>query len=349
MNTTKFYLIASFALCLLPAIAQQKEKVVRGALQEAVVFFNGAELTHSAAAALAKGENEVWIEGLSPQVDRNSLKIRMTGGAIISSYEFAPNYLAEKPLSQAAQKLQDSIRLCRKDLLKMQTDIKINEQLITLLNSGTTKNVSGSEKGMSFDDLVKTMDYFKTKSTDLIVASSLLKEHENELTQTINRLTAQFDQEALKNNKESGVLKIRLNAPQAANCIVTVSYYTTAAGWTPYYDMNIESTDRPIKLIFKARLRQITGIDWDKVKLTLSSNQPSRGRIAPSLQPLFINFNEPYSRQLSAKSAVLLESVQSDNMMMAEQSAETGYLQVMLMLFTDRSNMYLYLIYKQRR
>ena len=37
------------------------------------------------------------------------------------------------------------------------------------------------------------------------------------------------------------------------------------------------------------------------------------------------------------------------DMMMAEQSAETGYLQVMLMLFTDRSNMYLYLIYKQRR
>lgn len=39
------------------------------------------------------------------------------------------------------------------------------------------------------------------------------------------------------------------------------------------------------------------------------------------------------------------------DMMKAEQSAETGYLQVMLMLllFTDRSNMYLYLIYKQRR
>ncbi|MDR2533405.1 MAG: DUF4139 domain-containing protein [Tannerellaceae bacterium] len=318
MDTTKFYLIASIALCLLlPAKAQQ---VTHGTLQEAVVFFNGAELTHSAAAPLSKGENEVWIEGLSPQIDRNSLKIKMTGGAVVSSYEFAPNYLADKPLSPAARKLQDSIDLCRKNLLETQTGARINEQLIALLNNGTTKNVSGSDKGMPFDDLVKTMDYFKAKSTELILASSSLKEREAELTQTINRLAAQFNQEALKNNKASGVLKIRLNAPQAANSLVTVSYYTAAAGWTPYYDMNIESTDRPIKLIFKARLRQVTGIDWNRVKLTLSSNQPSRGRMAPTLHPWFLDFSQPavevYSRSLS-KNVELLEGARVERMPMA--------------------------------
>jgi uncharacterized protein (TIGR02231 family) len=280
-------------LCLLQAEAQQKEKIVNGALKEVVMFFHGAELTHSSTTMLSKGENEIWIEGLSPTVDLNSLKIKMTGGAIISAYEFAPDYLANKPLSPATQRLQDSIDLCRKNLQKLQTEAKINEQLITLLNSGTTKNVSGSDKGMPFDDLVKTMDYYKSKSTELITTASTLKAKEVELTQLIQRLTAQLNQESLKNSKTSGLLKIRLEAPQPTNCAITLSYFTSAAGWTPYYDMNIESADRPVKLIFKARLQQVSGIDWEKVKLTLSSAQPSRGRTAPSLRTWFLNFAEP--------------------------------------------------------
>ncbi|MDR2496932.1 MAG: DUF4139 domain-containing protein [Tannerellaceae bacterium] len=313
MNRKKLYLLMTCALCLMPAEAQQKERIVNGALKEVVMFFEGAEMTHSASAALSKGENEIWIEGLSPKVDRNSLKIKMTGGAIISAYEFSPNYLADKPLSPTAQRLQDSIDLCRKSLQKVQTEAKINEQLIALLNSGTTKNVSGSDKGMPFDDLVKTMDYYKSKSTELITTASTLKEKEAELTQLIQRLTAQLNQESLKNRKESGLLKIRLEAPQPANSVITVSYYTSAAGWTPYYDLNIEAADRPVKLIFKARLQQISGIDWEKVRLTLSSAQPSRGRTAPSLSTWFLNFAEElvmgYGKRREAVQYEALEEV----------------------------------------
>ena len=310
------------AFCLMRAEAQQKERVVNGALKEVVLFFAGAELTHSATATLSKGENEIWIEGLSPKVDQNSLKIKMTGGAIISAYEFSPNFLADKPLSPAAKRLQDSIDLCRANLQKIQTDAKINEQLITLLNSGTSKNVSGSDNGMPFDDLVKTMDYYKNKSTELITKAAALKEQEAKLAQLIQRLTAQFEQEALKNNKESGVLKIRLEAPQPATSTITVSYYTTAAGWTPFYDMNIESTDRPVKLIFKARLQQTTGIDWEKIRLTLSSAQPSRGRVAPSLRTWFLNFNEPAVLEevvVPARKSVSAKIVESPSIEFSEE------------------------------
>ena len=62
-----------------------ERKTVRSKLDEVTVFFHGAELKHSAEIALTQGENEVWIEGLSTQIDAGSLNIR-AGAGIVSRH-----------------------------------------------------------------------------------------------------------------------------------------------------------------------------------------------------------------------------------------------------------------------
>ena len=75
----KKVIISLLALgAVVTAGAQDVKKTVWSRLDQATVFFSGAELTHSASAALAKGDNEVSIEGLSPSIDLQSLKIRAT-------------------------------------------------------------------------------------------------------------------------------------------------------------------------------------------------------------------------------------------------------------------------------
>jgi len=64
-------------------------KNVPSKIEEATVFFQGAELIHSASAALQKGSNEISISGLRPNIDRNSIKIKTTGGVLVSSFEFS--------------------------------------------------------------------------------------------------------------------------------------------------------------------------------------------------------------------------------------------------------------------
>ncbi|GHT43452.1 membrane protein [Bacteroidia bacterium] len=309
--------------------AQQGSKPVQAALEEATLFFQGAELVHSVAVPLAKGENEVWIGGLSSAVDRNSLKIKVTGGAIISAYEYSENYLGEKVLSPVAKKLQDSIDMYRKKSLQIETDMAINKRLGELLKGGTDKNVSGSEKGIPFEELVKTMDYYKAKSLELATITTANEEKLKEYKETIRRMEAQFNQEALKNNKVTGVLKVTLSAPLAANSLFTVSYYTASAGWAPFYDIYIESSDRPVKLISKAKVRQVTGIDWEKVKLTLSTATPSRGKVAPLFQTWFLDFNEARPVAYATRSAqnsysyAMDESVQMEKMEMPVPAAKS--------------------------
>ncbi|MDL2302930.1 DUF4139 domain-containing protein [Dysgonomonas sp. OttesenSCG-928-D17] len=299
MRTRLLIITAALALCL-NSFAQEK-KTIKSKLNDATVFFQGAELLHTATATLVKGDNEIYIEGLSPNIDKNSLKIKTTNGVIVSAYEFSVDYLTEgKSSNTIAKKLTDSIDIYQKKLDQVKTEIKITANLIDLLQQGTEKNVSGSDKGMGIDELMKTMDYYKSKSLDLYNVQTANEKKRDECSGAISRLRKQLDQESLKNNKTSGIIKLALSAPVAANCNFTISYYTTAAGWTPYYDINIASTDKPIKIAAKSKVRQTTGLDWERVKLTLSSAVPSNGKVAPLFNAWFLDYYRPQARTESS-------------------------------------------------
>lgn len=285
--------IALLALTCLKGYAQDK-KTVKAKLGEATVFFQGAELTHTATSALAKGESEIFIEGLSPNIDKNSLKIKTTNNVIVSAYEYSVDFLSDSKIkNQSTKGLLDSITYYEKRLEEINTDIKITQNLIDLLQKGTDKNVSGSEKGLGIDELVKTMDYYKTKALELQNTQTANNKKKKECESAMSRLKRQFSQESTKNNKTSGILKLTLSAPVAASCNFTITYYTTSASWVPFYDINIASTEKPISIAAKSRVRQTTGMDWEKVKLTLSTATPSNGKIAPLFNAWFLNFVRP--------------------------------------------------------
>lgn len=267
---------------------EQDQKAYNAILNNVTVFFQGAELTHTLTVNLKKGGNEIKIEGLSPVIDKNSLKIKATKGVLVSSSEFSTDFLSNSKKNPEVKKLQDSIDLCSAQLSQLDTEININTELKVLLQKGIDKNISGSEKGLGLDDLMRNMEYYRTKSADIEKILAEKNKKKTEITQTIQRLNDQLAQESLKNNKTSGILKLELTSPALAPSEITISYYTPSAAWVPYYDINIESTDKPINIAGKAKIRQTTGLDWDKVKLTLSTAMPSNGKIAPLFSTWFL-------------------------------------------------------------
>lgn len=139
--------------------------------------------------------------------------------------------------------------------------MKINKNMIDYLNKGITKNVSGSEKGLGIDELVKTMNYYKTKSEELEIVQVKLTNEKKGLSTSVTRFRAQRDQESIKSGKISGILKLTLNAPRTASTSFTITYYTASASWSPYFDISIASVDKPIIIAVKSKVRQTTGFD----------------------------------------------------------------------------------------
>ncbi len=309
----KLVTIITFFLlsCISFNISAQEKKTVNAKLNDATVFFQGAELTHKATYSLAQGENEIYIEGLSPNIDRNSLKIKASNGVVISSYEFSTDFLTSSKNGGDIQKLQDSLDFYEKKLADLNIDINITTDLISFLQKGTSKNVDGSEKGLGIDELVKTMSYYKTQSKELQDIQSDNNRKKKDLAQSIDRLRNQIAQESLKYDKISGILKLNLSAPQMATCNFIISYYTSEAGWMTYYNITVTSTDKPISIAAKSKVFQTTGLNWEKVKLTLSTSSPSNGKIAPLFHTWFLDFQKATYYNLNKDNSTVNVNVQN--------------------------------------
>ncbi len=80
----------------------------------------------------------------------------------------------------------------------------------------------------------------------------------------------------------------------AGNVNLDISYITNSASWQPFYDLRAENITASIDLAYKAKVTQTTGIDWKKVKLTLSSGNPNQNNVAPLLQAWFLRYNYPF-------------------------------------------------------
>ena len=308
MKTLRKSLFLAFVLVCSSAVFAVNTKAT---LKKANVYFNGAELIHTASASLTSGENEVSIEGLSPQIDINSLKIKVNNGVMVTASEFSVNYLEPTKDNPSVKLLRDSLELYQADLTKVSTSLKINKDLLTLLRKGVEHNLSLVEKGATVAEINTNMDLYKTKATalDALIVSDTKKKEQ--LDTQIARLNNQLQQEIGKGGKNAGVLKLTLAAPAATSATFNISYFTMAASWTPYYDINIASTDKPINILGKAKVRQTTGLDWNQVKLTLATAKPSFNKEASYFSTWFLDYVQPMQRY--AMTAAPMESYKLEN------------------------------------
>ncbi len=75
------------------------------------------------------------------------------------------------------------------------------------------------------------------------------------------------------------IVEVEVDAPGTA--VVSVTQEVLRAGWTPLYDMYLDSEAGTLRIERRAELRQETGAPWPEIALTLSTAEPN-GRLAPS-------------------------------------------------------------------
>jgi TonB-dependent SusC/RagA subfamily outer membrane receptor len=266
-------------------------QVVPSSLTTATIYRTGAELIHNASAQLQQGNQELLIQGVSNNVDINSIQIKCPSPVTIMGVEFNTNFLVLPEVDSRVKFLTDSLGMVQKELDKVNLQIQTTSELIDVLRSN--RDIKGQQTGLSVAELMKLMDYYKTKSTELQNELALQREKQKRLNEQANKLRAQINEEQRKNTKTTGELKLQLSVAAAGRYDFVVSYVTPNAWWTPYYDIRVDDIKNPLKIIYKAKMVQTTGIDWKKVKLSLSTSVPNQWGNAPTLKPWFLGYFSP--------------------------------------------------------
>lgn len=282
------------------------KNAVSSVLKSAIVYRSGAELYHTARITLTQGNNDFIIEGISNQIEVNSIRIASDNtGLAVMSVEFGKNFLVKEEASPELRRLKDSIGSVEKDLELVQSGIATNKELLAVL--AANKSIAGSQTGVSVGELAKMMDYYRLKSTELQKERLSLTDKESKLLKAIGRLQSQVNEAEKKNMTTTGQLSIQAFSPMSGTYTLTVSYITPFAGWNPSYDLRVDNINKPVSIGFKAKVSQSTGVDWKNIKLVLATSMPNMNATAPELQSWLLSFENIQRRLLSnsdVKSAV---------------------------------------------
>jgi TonB-dependent SusC/RagA subfamily outer membrane receptor len=304
MRHLLWMLLASLSLLSFNAPSDERTTVGSN-LKNVTIYRTGAEMIHNASANLKSGDNELVIEGLSSYLDINSLQVNCPAAVTILGVEFNNNYLGEENISPSVKKLKDSLENVIQDISRLNIQINTSTELLDVLRAN--KDIKGTQNGLSVAELAKLMNYYKEKSLEIQNELTSLRTKKTKLDQLSSKIQNQIAEEQKKHTRSGGRLNLQLSVAVGSNYDFTISYITQNAFWTPYYDIKADNIKSPMKFIYKAKISQTTGIDWKKVKLSLSTATPRQYGVAPLLRTWFLSYIDPvrvYDRQLSKENTI---------------------------------------------
>jgi len=279
------FLVSAFTFAQKPIFTAAKVKA-------ATVYYNAAELQQTTSVNLPVGTSEIVVKNIADYLNENTIQVGAPSSVTVLSVQFTQNYISEYELDEsnpAIKKVRDSITLLQKEIKKVQIDKVSNSKTTELIDKN--QMVAGSNTGLNVAELMKLADYYKNKRTELGNAYVTLDEKETALNTKLRTLNEKLVINSQKEEKSSkGKLVIQVMNEIAGNVNLDINYITNAASWNPFYDLRVENVKDPINMMYKAQVAQSTGIDWKKVKLTLSSGNPNQNNQAPLLSSWFLRY-----------------------------------------------------------
>jgi uncharacterized protein (TIGR02231 family) len=259
----------------------------------------------------------VIVEGISPQISPSTIQVKATGAVVIldSKYEFYyPQPTNNVAIGELPPKIKAAIKALEDSVLLVNFELRdINDEIEVLVAARKIIISNGAVKGQgkvndSIQLLKSTVDYYTTKVSELNKKISTLDRQKVKKSDLISSLETRLNDlhnYAEQNNptpETKGIPRIVITfmSKEAATGKIELSYLASNASWTPLYDIRSEATSGKISLTYKAQVRQQTGLDWNDVKLSISTNNPYANKTKPELSPWYIDYQE-YRRTLDEK------------------------------------------------
>lgn len=284
------------------------EKIVPSKISKVTVYSQGAQIYRKANYSIGKGVTEVVIDGVSDNIDGNSLQVNATGNSIILDTKYSLFYPENKAITSTGLPLkirrkigllEDSIAITNYTLRELQDEIDVYTATKSILaNNGA---IRGQGKVNDSIGLLKhAIEYYTVKMMEVNKKLNKLNQKKSKSQKKQRGMNQRLTD--LKNFQTNGGntpkqlgpsyrITVTFKSDVAVTGKLDISYLVSNAGWTPMYDLRSDATSSKINLNYKANVHQNTGIDWKDVRLNISTNNPYHNKTKPTLHPWYVDFN----------------------------------------------------------
>jgi hypothetical protein len=279
-------------LCAVNFLAAQKNTVnIPSRINKVTVFQKGAQIERLASQTLQPGKYTLVFNGLSSQLEDQSIQLKAEGKITVLSVTRQQNFIKQQQVNdqikEQEQQQQDWIeKIAAEDNLKSVLD---QEEQLLLKN----QQIKGEQATLKATELKEAADFQRNRLTTLYKERSDVLARkarlQASLQKTVQQLTALHQKKDLSTSdilatveiKEAGPIKFKL------------SYLVKEAYWQAAYDIRVANITQPLALQMKAIISQHSGEDWQEVKLSLSSGNPQQNGEKPVMSPWPLRFYYP--------------------------------------------------------
>jgi hypothetical protein len=267
--------------------------------KEVTVYLNGAQVTAEAILSVPKGTSTVRITDVSPFINQNSIQISGLKEVSILSIGYETSFLPKKTVSDKITDLENKIAAKNREIALLTNTIKGLQEEESLLS--TNKLLSSDQQAVALEKVTAFSKYYRERvpviKMEIYDADIKINELKTDLNLLYEELKKNFDGSKV----EKGEIVLKLDAAVASNLNLTIKYNVSNAGWFPTYEIKAQNTKESLNFIYKAHVYQQTGDNWNDVKLTLSTGDPTFANDRQELEPHYLNFNMPIVSNSSNK------------------------------------------------
>lgn len=267
--------------------------------KEVTVYLNGAQVTAEAILSVPKGTSTVRITDVSPFINQNSIQISGLKDVSILSIGFETSFLPKKTVSDKITDLENKIAAKNREIALLTNTIKGLQEEESLLSAN--KLLSSDQQAVALEKVTAFSKYYRERVPVIKMEIYDSEIKINNLRTDLNLLHEELRKNFDGSKVEKGEIVLKLDAAIASNLNLTIKYNVSNAGWFPTYEIKAQNTKESLNFIYKAHVYQQTGDNWNDVKLTLSTGDPTFANDRQELEPHYLNFNMPIVSNIVTK------------------------------------------------
>lgn len=266
-----------------------------GSIETVTVYRGQALVTRLVETDLPAGASDLVITNLPAQVLSDSLYAGGDGDVQIRAVQYRTRAVSEEP--------REEVRKIEKEMEAVQAKIRENQALQKLrgqkeaflakLETFTSaKATEETAKGALNFDTVKAMTEFLFEQRSTLSKEALdLEEQGRALAEQLNLLQRKRSEVASQWSRTAREAVVSVEKRARGRARLRLHYLVGQSSWSPLYNLRCDGQGKQAALEYNALVQQMSGEDWNGVKLTLSTASPNMVSGAPILTPLWVSLS----------------------------------------------------------
>ena len=282
----------ALALCLIP-MAQADTLTRLSQIQAVTVHPGMATVTRTLALQLPAGEHILLIPELPAALDEASLRLSGVGhGLQIDSVEI--RHLQARELVQPeAERLQSRQQQLQDQMATLQAEgaaLTTQETFLQALAQAPGKPQERVVTPLAASEWQTGVAALGDGMRTLGMARVKLAQQQRSLQAELSVVEREL-QRLQSQDKESRTVAVSLrNAGGDAR--LTLEYQVAGAGWQPVYEAQLDTRKGELTLTRAALVQQVTGENWERVKLRLATSRPQQQSQPPEPESWWIDLRD---------------------------------------------------------